>query len=65
MQRQKQILHVADYSLDATLDSGQVFRWRRGADRSWTGVIARRVVRLRQEGERIEIETDDLAEVAR
>jgi N-glycosylase/DNA lyase len=38
-------LPVADYNLDLTLDSGQVFRWRReGA--AWCGVIGARWVRL-------------------
>lgn len=36
---------VADYSLDETLDSGQAFRWRRGAA-GWEGVVAGRWVRL-------------------
>jgi N-glycosylase/DNA lyase len=60
-------LPVRDYDLAATLDSGQVFRWRQERGRpvrefplpvhageptallhSWTGVVGRNVVRLRQ-----------------
>jgi N-glycosylase/DNA lyase len=64
-QRQIQTIRVADYSLDHTLDSGQVFRWRKAADGSWTGVLGRQWVRLRQQGDRIEVEADDPVEVAR
>lgn len=38
-------LPVRDYDLAATLDSGQVFRWRRHQDH-WTGVIGNHWVRL-------------------
>jgi N-glycosylase/DNA lyase len=65
MQGQVKAIRVADYSLDTTLDSGQVFRWRRAEDGGWVGVIGRQVVRLRQAGDCIEIEADDFAEVAR
>jgi N-glycosylase/DNA lyase len=47
-------LRVRDYDLAATLDSGQVFRWRRNADgssacfNSWTGVIGKNWIRLTQ-----------------
>jgi N-glycosylase/DNA lyase len=40
-------LCVQDYSLAATLDSGQVFRWRKLED-SWTGVVGKHQVRLTQ-----------------
>jgi N-glycosylase/DNA lyase len=40
-------LHVCDYDLDATLDSGQVFRWQR-QNASWSGVIGKYQVRLTQ-----------------
>ena len=36
---------MRDYDLDATLTSGQAFRWRREGE-GWTGVIAGRWVRL-------------------
>ena len=40
-------LPVRDYDLAATLDSGQVFRWRRGGENgAWTGVIGRQAIRL-------------------
>jgi len=39
-------LSITDYDLDATLSSGQAFRWRH-QDNSWTGVIGTRWVRLR------------------
>jgi N-glycosylase/DNA lyase len=64
MQRQKQTLTVADFSLDHTLDSGQAFRWKRGVDGSWIGVVGRQSVRLRQDNDRIEIEADDIATIA-
>ena len=37
---------LQDYDLDATLTSGQAFRWRR-QDQGWTGVVGRRWVHLR------------------
>ena len=57
------LLRVRDYDLTATLDSGQVFRWRRGADgssarfNSWTGVVGKHQVRLTQTGDGIFAET--------
>jgi N-glycosylase/DNA lyase len=41
------LLPVRDYDLAATLDSGQVFRWRQ-IENSWHGVIGRQFVRLTQ-----------------
>src|SRR5208282_5661533 len=38
-------LRVSNYDLDATLDSGQAFRWQPG-NGCWTGVIGRHRVRL-------------------
>jgi N-glycosylase/DNA lyase len=35
-------------SLRATLDCGQAFRWREGADGWWEGVVAGRAIRLRE-----------------
>jgi N-glycosylase/DNA lyase len=40
-------LPVRDYDLDATLDSGQVFRWQK-QNASWCGVIGKHPVRLTQ-----------------
>ena len=47
---------VAEYDLDATLASGQVFRWRREAD-GWTGVVGGRWVRLAVDKNCIRAET--------
>jgi N-glycosylase/DNA lyase len=38
-------LRLRDYDLDATLTSGQAFRWRRHG-KGWAGVVGRRWVRL-------------------
>ena len=38
-------IEVGDYDLDATLTSGQAFRWRK-KDRSWIGIVQGRWVRL-------------------
>jgi N-glycosylase/DNA lyase len=43
---------VRDYDLAATLDSGQVFRWRRHGG-GWSGVVGRHWVCLREEGSSI------------
>jgi N-glycosylase/DNA lyase len=40
-----------EFSLDHTLASGQCFRWTRRADGWWTGVVGRRVVSVRQDGD--------------
>jgi len=47
---------VRDYDLDATLDSGQVFGWRRNAG-DWLGVIGNKAVRLRTVPDGIEAKT--------
>ena len=41
------LLPVRDYDLAATLDSGQVFRWRR-VDDSWHGVVGKHFIQLTQ-----------------
>lgn len=41
------------FSLDATLSCGQVFRWDRTPDGWWYGVVADRVIKIRQEGRRL------------
>src|ERR1039457_1862267 len=50
------LLPVRDYDLAATLDSGQVFRWR-FVENSWHGVIGKRFVRLTQAPGGIRAET--------
>jgi N-glycosylase/DNA lyase len=39
-------LEVAPLDLDLTLGCGQTFRWERGADGSWTGVVGDDIVHL-------------------
>lgn len=43
------------FDLDHTLDSGQVFRWRREGE-WWHGVVRGRYIRLRQDGDRLEVD---------
>jgi N-glycosylase/DNA lyase len=50
------LLHIRDYDLAATLDSGQVFRWQMEND-SWNGVIGKNWVRLTQTRDGIFAET--------
>jgi N-glycosylase/DNA lyase len=50
------LLPVRDYDLAATLDSGQVFRWRK-ENGSWTGVVGKNFVRLAQTREGIVAQT--------
>jgi N-glycosylase/DNA lyase len=50
------LLRIRDYDLAATLDSGQVFRWRKEND-SWTGIVGKNSVRLTQTREGIFAET--------
>jgi N-glycosylase/DNA lyase len=45
-------LPIRDYDLAATLDSGQVFRWRRDGD-AWTGILGRHSLRLTQKADGI------------
>jgi N-glycosylase/DNA lyase len=52
----KILLRVRDYDLAATLDSGQVFRWRE-QNGSWTGVVGKNFTRLTQTREGIFAET--------
>lgn len=54
-------LPAKDYDLASTLDSGQVFRWRRDGD-SWRGVVGSTCVRLRQAPDGIVAETDAAVE---
>jgi len=50
------LLPARDYDLSATLESGQVFRWRKEND-SWTGIVGKNSVRLTQTREGIFAET--------
>ena len=50
------LLPVRDYDLAATLDSGQVFRWRQN-EGSWEGVVGKHFVRLIQTHDGIRAET--------
>jgi N-glycosylase/DNA lyase len=51
------LLPAKDYDLAATLDSGQVFRWRQ-ENGSWMGVVGKHRVRLMQESAGIWAETN-------
>jgi N-glycosylase/DNA lyase len=44
------------FSLDQTLGCGQVFRWDKSAEGSWTGVVGRHVIRIRQDNRKIHFE---------
>jgi N-glycosylase/DNA lyase len=55
-QPRKHELHVRDYDLAATLDSGQVFRWRRVGD-AWEGVVVGRWVRISSQSDTLVVET--------
>ena len=45
--------HNQQFSLDQTLGCGQVFRWDRSDDGWWNGVVGDRVIRIRQEDNRL------------
>jgi N-glycosylase/DNA lyase len=48
------ILHPDQpFNLDATLSCGQVFRWDRTAEGWWYGVVGNRVLKIRQDGDRL------------
>ncbi len=44
-------------SLDYTLDSGQAFRWKK-KEGWWIGILGKHVVRLRQKGSGMEVDSD-------
>lgn len=50
-------MRVPLFHLGYTLDSGQVFRWQRDGE-WWGGVVGRRSLRLRQEGEELIVQGD-------
>jgi N-glycosylase/DNA lyase len=54
-------LRAKDYDLAATLDSGQVFRWRQ-ENELWTGTVGKYRVRLAQEKDGILATTDAIVE---
>jgi N-glycosylase/DNA lyase len=41
------------FSLDQTLGCGQVFRWDRATDGTWTGVVGNSVIRIHQDGRKL------------
>jgi len=41
------------FDLDATLACGQVFRWDLAADGWWYGIVGKRVIKIRQDGNRL------------
>lgn len=45
-----------DFDLDSTLDCGQVFRWQH-SDKWWTGVVLDHIVRARQDGNDLVVDT--------
>ena len=47
-------INVSDFSLAATLECGQAFRWQRLADGWFEGVVGHQIWRLRQVGNRLE-----------
>lgn len=48
-------MRVPEFDLEYTLDCGQSFRWQRDGE-WWSGVVGDRVIRLRQRGDRLDIE---------
>ncbi len=47
-------INVSDFSLAATLECGQAFRWQRHADGWFVGVVGKEIWRLRQNGDVVE-----------
>src|SRR5690242_19199695 len=56
MRETKKSFSICDYDLDATLMSGQAFRWRRDGN-AWVGVIGHNWVRLESTDDSIVAET--------
>jgi len=48
-----ELSHDQKFSLDQTLGCGQVFRWDRTDDGWWQGIVGRRVIKIRQDGQRL------------
>lgn len=57
MNHVRAVFAVENYDLAATLASGQAFRWRRGQEGGWTGVVGGRWVRLRAAAGQIAAQT--------
>jgi N-glycosylase/DNA lyase len=53
-------INAPDFNLAATLECGQAFRWSRGADGWYTGIVGNRVQRVRQLGNFLEGDVDRL-----
>lgn len=53
----KTVISAENFNLDYTLDCGQVFRWQQ-CDGDWIGVVGGHMVRARQEGETLIIDSD-------
>jgi N-glycosylase/DNA lyase len=51
-------INVCDFDLAGTLECGQAFRWQRAPDGWFTGVVARRLRRVRQVGDALEGDVD-------
>ena len=51
-----QIQNVTDFNLKYTLESGQSFRWNR-IDNAYYGVVARRILKISQEGTILSVES--------
>lgn len=51
------------FDIPLCVSSGQTFRWRE-TDGWWTGVVSRRVFRLRREGEFVRCEVDGISDTA-
>jgi N-glycosylase/DNA lyase len=51
-------INVSDFDLSATLECGQAFRWHRAAEGWFVGIVGRRVMRVRQDGNRLEGDVD-------
>lgn len=45
------IIEIPDFDLTATLESGQVFHWNTRSDGSWSGLIDRTPIRIRQQND--------------
>ena len=48
------VINVSDFALAGTLECGQAFRWHRGSDGWFEGVVGREVWRLRQQNHVLE-----------
>src|SRR5258705_3413611 len=51
----EKVFPVCHYDLDATLTSGQAFRWQKNGE-GWVGIVGRRWVRLRADADSITAE---------